>query len=448
MKRTNTFTVRPLSDSGEQLLRDLLDASAALWNEANYERLMRYNDEDGYKDEDTFEADTGHLEGKYKGVLGAATAQQVIQKNTEAWKSFFRLKEQYYDPEDTSITDHPEPPGFRGNSDEGRELRTVIRNDSYTIEQGNRSRIEILVGQELKDEYGLGYRERLQLELCGQLAWPDWEKQGRLNLWYDEIEETFRASQPVTVPDSERETPLADETAALDIGANNLVACTTTTGQQYLYEGRELFERFRETTHRIAELQSKLPEECHSSKRIQRLYCKRTRRRDHAQEALCRDLLERLYTEGIDTVYVGDLTDVLESHWSVETNAKIHNFWAFRKFVERLSQTAEEYGIDIEARLESYTTQKCPDCGSTCRTTRHKDTLTCSCGFEGHVDLTASKTFLEQQINDSVRLMAQPVRFEWDDHKWSESSRSHRPKEQRTDQSTVHFTGNIASGNT
>jgi len=42
MKRTNTFTVRPLSDTGEQLLRDLLDASAALWNEVNYQRLMRY----------------------------------------------------------------------------------------------------------------------------------------------------------------------------------------------------------------------------------------------------------------------------------------------------------------------------------------------------------------------------------------------------------------------
>ena len=226
------------------------------------------------------------------------------------------------------------------------------------------------------------------------------------------------------------------------------MACTTTTGQQYLYEARELFGRFRKTTHRISELQSKLPEECHSSKRIQRLYYKRTRRRDHAQEALCRDLLERLYTESVETVYVGDLTNVLESHWSVEINAKIHNIWAFRKFVERLTKTAEEYGIDIEVRLESYTSQKCPDCGSTCRTTRHKDTLTCSCGFEGHADLTASKTFLEQQINDSVRLMAQPVQFEWDDHIWSESSRSHRPKEQRTDQSTVQFTGNIASGNT
>jgi putative transposase len=42
MKRTNTFTVRPLTDTGEQLLRALLDASAALWNEVTYERLMRY----------------------------------------------------------------------------------------------------------------------------------------------------------------------------------------------------------------------------------------------------------------------------------------------------------------------------------------------------------------------------------------------------------------------
>ncbi len=112
---------------------------------------------------------------------------------------------------------------------------------------------------------------------------------------------------------------------ALDIGANTLVACTTTTGEQYLYEGRELFQRFRETTREIARLQSKLPDGRYSSERIRRLYRKRTRRRDHAQEALCRDLLERLYADGVDTVYIGGLTDVLETHWSVETNAKTHS---------------------------------------------------------------------------------------------------------------------------
>ncbi|QSG10319.1 Transposable element [Halapricum desulfuricans] len=220
----------------------------------------------------------------------------------------------------------------------------------------------------------------------------------------------------MTVSDDARATPLASETAALDIGANNLVACTTTTGEQYLYEGRELFQRFRDTTREIARLQSKLEEGRYSSERIRRLYRKRTRRRDHAQEALCRDLLERLYAEGVDTVYIGGLTDVLDTHWSVRVNAKTHNFWAFKQFTERLACTAEEYGISVEVRSEAWTSQECPQCGGTDRTTRHQDTLTCPCGFE------------------------------WDDHTWSELPRSHRPKEQRTDPSTVHHNGNVASG--
>ncbi|NGM69851.1 transposase [Natronolimnobius sp. AArcel1] len=445
MKRTNTFAVRPLSNKGEQLLLDLLDASAALWNEVNYERLMRYNDEDGYEDEDVWDTDTGRLEGTYKGVLGASTAQQVIRKNSEAWRGFFDTKNKYHDESNTSVTEHPEPPGFWGNKDDGRKLHTVIRNTSYTIKWGDCSRLEILVGSELKDQYG--HTGRLRLEIAGNPNWSEYEKQGRLDLWYDETDSTFRASQPVTVSDDARDTPLADKKAALDIGANNLVACTTTTGEQYLYEGRELFQRFRETTREIARLQSKLEEGQYSSKRIRRLYRKRTRRRDHAEEALCRDLLERLYKGGVDTVYIGGLTDVLDTHWSVETNAKTHNFWAFKKFTKRLACSAEEYGITVEVRSEAWTSQECPQCGGTDRTTRHQDTLTCPCGFEGHADLTASETFLRRHAEQAVGLMARPVRFEWDDHDWSGIPYPHEsPKEQRTDPSTVHRDGNIASG--
>jgi putative transposase len=205
MKRTNTFAVRPLSDSGEQLLRDLLDASAALWNEVNYQRLMRYNDEDGFEG-DVWDADTGSLEGRYKGVLGASTAQQVIRKNSEAWRGFFQHKKKFHDESNTSVTEHPQPPGFRGNEDDGRQLNGVIRNDAYTVEWGERSRLEILVGSELKDRYD--HTGRLRLEIAGDPNWPDYEKQGRLDLWYDEADSTFRASQPVTITDA-RATPLA-----------------------------------------------------------------------------------------------------------------------------------------------------------------------------------------------------------------------------------------------
>ncbi|WP_284438595.1 RNA-guided endonuclease InsQ/TnpB family protein [Haloarcula laminariae] len=429
VRRTNTFTVRPLSEGDERLLRDLLDASASLWNELNYERRHQF-----FNGESIW--DTADYRKQYVDVLGSAIAQQVIRKNKSAWQSFFAARE---NGENTA------PPGYWGNEDDGRELRTFIRNDQYTLETGERSRLEIPVGQDLKDEYGLGYYDRLRLEVCGALKWEG--DQSRLEIQYDEVDDMFRAFQPVTVPDSRQDSPLASEEAALDVGANNLVACTTTTGQQYCYEGRDLFDRFRETTREIARLQSELHEGRYSSQRIRRLYRKRTRRRDHAQETLCRDLLERLYPEGVATVYVGDLTDVLSAHWCAEVNEKTHQFWAFRAFIDRLACTAEEYGISVEVRSEADTTRMCPECGERENTQRDGDVFQCLCGYEGHADLDASRTLLKQQAGEiEVGSMARPVRLKWDDHVWSELSHSPErasPNEERTNQSTGD--GKVAS---
>jgi putative transposase len=415
MKRVNTFEVVPQTENDKECLLRLLDASASLWNELTYERRQNY-----FSDGDVW--DTSEYRGRYNGVVGSATVQQVTRKNSEAWRSFFALTE---NGEDAN------PPSYWGNEEDGRELRTYIRNNQYTIQWGGRSRLEIPVGQKLKDNYGLGYHERLRLEVRGNPKWDG--KQGRLELEYDEVSDTFRAFQPVTVPDSQLDSPLASEEAALDVGANNLVACSTTTGNQYLYDGRELFGRFRETTDEIARLQSKLREGRYSSKRIRRLYRQRTRRRDHAQNALVRDLVERLYDEGVATVYVGDLSEVLETHWSVRANEKTHNFWAFKKFIHHLACVCEEYGISLEAESEAWTSQTCPECGDHEETVRHEDTLTCPCGFEGHTDLTASETFLRENSDCEIRPMARPVRFEWDDHDWSGKPHLHEsPKEVRT----------------
>ena len=425
MRRSNTFEVRPLTDCDEELLQRVLDASACLWNQLNYERRENLAEGESVWDTDDYRR-------RYVGVLGSATAQQVIRKNSEAWRSFFALKEAGEDAR---------PPGFWGNREDGRELRTYIRNDSYTLVTGERSRLEIPVGKDLKEKFGLGHHERLRLEVCGKPKWAG--TQGRLELYFDEVDRTYRAIQPVTVDDPRQDSPRADDSAALDVGANTLVACTTTTGQQYRYDGREQFERFRATTEEIARLQSFLPTGQYTSWRIRRLYRRRTRRRDHAMDALARDLMDRLHAQGVSTVYVGDLTGVLETHWSVEVNAKIHNFWAFRAFVDRLACTAEEYGITVEIRCEAWTSQSCPDCASTESTTRHVDTLTCICGFEGHADSTASVTFLRNEEGDEqiARPMARPVCLKWNNHEWRPTTvaqKSHQTKtnEEHTNRST------------
>ncbi|WP_458210612.1 RNA-guided endonuclease InsQ/TnpB family protein [Haladaptatus sp. NG-SE-30] len=443
MKRANQFNVRPRSNKEREVFVRWLDASASLWNETNYARRQAFLEDD----ESVWDADTGSLEGKYKGVLSSSVAQQLIRKNSESWRSFFKLNEKYHAGK---LDERPSPPGYWSNEEDGRVLRTYVRNDQYTIEYGKRSRLEVPIGSDLKDELGLSRNQRLRVEVAGDPKWNG--EQNRLELVYDETAESFRAFQPVTIDDSRLNSPLASHEAALDVGANNLVACTTTTGTQLLYEGRNLFDKFRETTERIAYYQSRLDDQRESSTRIDRLYRNRTNRRNHAQDSLIRNLVERLYEEGVSTLYVGDIKGVLSTHWSPRVNEKTHIFWAYRRFIDRIEDVCEEYGITVEEESEAWTSQECPECGKRGGTIRHEDSLACPCGFEGHADLVASESFLRKQ-NNAVGSMARPVYLKWNKHDWREH---HNPpsiavetmaNEEYTNQSTTN-NGNIALGET
>jgi len=218
MMRANQFDVRPRFEKEREVFGRWLDASASLWNETNYARRQAF-----LSDESVWDADTGSLEGKYKGVLSSSVAQQIIRKNSEAWRSFFDLNEKYHAGK---LDEKPSPPGYWGNEEDGRVLRTYVRNDQYTIEYGNRSRLEVPTGEDLKAELGLNRNQRLRVELAGDPKWHG--EQNRLEIVYDELEDTFRAFQPVTIDDSRLDSPLASEEAALDVGANNLIACTVT----------------------------------------------------------------------------------------------------------------------------------------------------------------------------------------------------------------------------
>ncbi len=167
--------------------------------------------------------------------------------------------------------------GYWGNEEERRDLRSYIRSDQYRLRwatgSSNQSILEISVGKDLKDEFDIGHRERLRFEVRGEPKWTG--DQCQLELFYDERSDQFRAIQPVKNC-SRQDSPLVDETTALDVGANNIVACSTTTCKQFLYEGRDVFTHFRETTERITKYQSLVnrDEGRYSTNRIRRLYRK------------------------------------------------------------------------------------------------------------------------------------------------------------------------------
>jgi putative transposase len=166
VERTNTFIIE-----GCPALWELAENCARLWNEVNFERRHAYI---RYRKFSWYPKD---LYRKYAPFIGSATAQQIINKNNEAWRSLFKLKRLEVEgrlPE--HITRVSMPRYWKKNG--RRELRIIVRNDCYRID----------------DEY-MYLPKGLKLKYKGELKWMG--KQGRLEIVYDEVDEVWRGFMSV-----------------------------------------------------------------------------------------------------------------------------------------------------------------------------------------------------------------------------------------------------------
>nr|WP_299266729.1 transposase [Halorientalis sp.] len=273
-----------------------------------------------------------------------------------------------------------------------------------------------------------------------------------MELIYDEHAAQLRVQHPVCIqPDNLREQRQdafthtlnkenATQAAAIDVGANNTLAAVTEGGETTVYHARPEFDRFQSYSDRIATLQSKLREDEYTSRRIQRLYDERSRKRDHSRNAAVKHAAEWLLEYNVDTVYVGDLTDVLDTHWSAEVNERNHAFWSHRQLLERIELTLGDGGICVAEVSEADSSNECPDCGSS-DVTRNGDSFRChDCSLDAHSDVAGAWNILQSEAGPMARpaaLSAERGRdapqegayWQWNEHDWipaefAEQSRS------------------------
>jgi putative transposase len=187
VERTNTFILEDCPT-----LWRLADSCAKLYNEVNFERRQAYIH---YRH---FKWYPKHLYEKYAPLIGSATAQQIINKNNEAWRSFLALKRL----EGRASKTHNKvsmPRYWKRNGK--RELRIIVRNDCYRID----------------DEY-IHLPKGLKLKYKGELRWSG--KQGRLEIVYDEVDEVWRGFMTVKV---EKPPPKGgNKPLYIDLGVVNL----------------------------------------------------------------------------------------------------------------------------------------------------------------------------------------------------------------------------------
>jgi putative transposase len=361
----------------EEILFDIGLASVRLWNELNYEKRQQFFRDD-LTPEKRAEINRKYYH-KYKKILGV-NAGQVINKNEEAWDSFFELLKmkrlRRLSPHISKIS----PPGYWKDRITGKKkIYILIRNDRYYLEPVNKGEGRLV----LKDF-------KLNIRYVGRIKWEG--KQGRLEIIYEagrwfvyipiEVGEKPSKSNPkgyikpnyrdekdrIFNPRSiKQRDPVGDKKAFIDIGLNNLFAVVVSDGSALLVKGGSIKSEYYWWKREISTYQAVrdllknagfLTWMKYHEKYLKALYKKNERLR-HLYRTAIRFLAEMLWSRGVEKIYIG-YPMMLSQYNGNEYNT---NIWWYRKIILWIIDVFMEYGIDVEIVPEDYTSQKCSICG-------------------------------------------------------------------------------------
>ncbi len=379
-KKSNKRTVRLrllLEEHEEKILFDIGLTSVRLWNELNYEKRKLFF-RDNLTPEKRVEINRRYYH-KYKNFLGV-NAGQVINKNEEAWESFFKLlkmkKQGRLSPHISKIS----PPGYWKDRVTGKKkIHILIRNDRYYLEPISDGEGRLI----LKDF-------KLRIRYVGRIRWEG--KQGRLEIIYEtgrwfayipiEVgvdpsksnpkgyikpnykDKKNRISNPRSIKQKD---PVGDKKAFIDVGLNNLFAVVVSDGSALLIKGGVIKSEYYWWKREISTYQAVrdllknagiLTWIKYHEKYLKALY-KRNERLRHLYRTAIRFLAEMLWSRGVEKIYIG-YPIMLSQNNGNEYNT---NIWWYRKIILWIIDVFIEYGIDVEIVSEDYTSQKCSICG-------------------------------------------------------------------------------------
>jgi putative transposase len=329
-----------VDEDAEKRLRQLCELSSKLWNEVNYARLRMFLERKPIDFEGTYKK----LYEKYRPLIGSATAQTILIKNSNAWRSFFKLLELKREGRLPPFIARVSPPGYR-------------KKDRYEID-GDRI---ILKGLGAIGWIEVGYKGMIHLK----------GEQGELKIRYDadggewyaniafEVSEKAVRGEWRPVPRQ----PKGNLAAGIDVGVNNLMAIYVENGLTRLINGRPLKTISHYWRTRIAKYQSTLSGYgLKTSRRLRRMYLRWRRQIKSYIDAKVRQAVEWLHSIGVSMIKVG------YPKYIAQENGNFNNVhvWTYGYLLRRILEVAEEYGIDVIYVDEAHTSSRCPLHGDGC----------------------------------------------------------------------------------
>jgi len=404
-KRTNKVRLLP-KGSAERKLERLGDMFAKAFNELNYMRRQQFFS--GQKID--FEVTAKAVYEKYKSIFGSANVQQLINKNNEAWSSYFSLlkaKKEGKLPGWFKV----KSPGYM-KENKKRKLLLVIRNDSYAVDEQNRN---IFIKW-----------FNIKIPFAGRLQW--YGKQGRLEIYYDKTKQAWYASIPVKVgaettrnivkwerKEVQKEKPKGNKRASIDLGINILASAVISDGTWLLYKGSKAKEDFFYLQKKISEVKSledraknlkltEWSEELRLERR--RLEGKLKRREAHLYRTLASHLIKKLWSLGVSAIYLGYPYEIAQERG----NKLTENLWSYRELMDTIEHDAQEYGIRVYEVIEYNTSRLCAYHDAEV-TRSPRGVVKCPLGHKLHSDLNGALNILRKATGLIVQDVARPLSY-------------------------------------
>lgn len=413
--RTNRVRLLPGRDA-ERTLRLLGDRVSALWNAANYacrQAFLSGGKVPGYaalcadlKTHETYRA------------LPSDIAQEVLKKLSEAWKSYFALRERW---KRGAQEDKPGLPRYRKRKNGSRpaDLIPIKCGRSYAVDSRT---VALTLPADLRKGSG-----RIHLPYRGLRRYDG--KPGRAEIAFDAGRGRWYFRYAVEFPVTK--VAAGERTAGIDLGVRVLASvsiegCETALhflGREVLkdwdYWGRKIAAHMRELSHR--------PAGSRSSKRLRRLCRKRQARWEHAWEALAARIVSVLKASRVGRVVLGWPKDIRrEADYTRKWNGRIHGFWSFDRASRIIEKHCARVGVRVERVLEHGTSATCPSCGSKEVTRRPWSMLRCrACGLVMEANQAASRNIAKKNkpnLWDGAEAAPRTEALRWTNHRWADSS--------------------------
>ena len=348
--RTDVVRLEPTPEQ-EKVLREVGDAMARLVNMENYRRRRLFFEGKGI--DCSWMSAWKQRKEEYKEVyelLDSANFHEASRFISEAWKSFRELLRA---KKEGRLTLWQNPPGYM-KKERHRTPIIVIRCDQYKVDL-EKKKLHICLGVQR-------HRVKLSVPFKGKPKWllRKGAKKGRLVVKYDIVKQRWYAHMSVLIARVKEVEKPARLIAGIDLGREVLVTAVTEHGEGLLYRGGPLKSAYYYFERRIATLDRMIAKTEETDKAVlreerRRLYEKRKKQRDQIFANTSRHLAEEFKKHGVGIVFIGYPKDIAQEKPGKENV----NMWSYRKLVQRLSLTLENYNIAVFAVDEHLSSKKC-----------------------------------------------------------------------------------------